>query len=49
MITGVKRLDLDERIDRIFRTVTDYDIYRLYLGPFEIGELFCNPLRGCSK
>lgn len=46
MIRGEKRLDLEERIHRIFRRVSDYDIYRLYLGDFPLNDLFCNPIRG---
>jgi len=42
MIRGERRLD---PIREILNRVSDYDIYRFYIGDFTIGESFCNPFR----
>ncbi len=47
MIQGTRK-EIVEKED-IFKYVSPYDIYRLYLGNFEIGEVFCNQLRGESN
>lgn len=48
MIQGERRLSTEERIKRIFNRVSEYDIYRFYLGDFPLNEPFCNPLRNDS-
>lgn len=45
MITGQRRLDNQERVDLILDKIGEYAIYRYYLGEFELGIAFCNPLR----
>lgn len=44
MVTTEKKKDLNK--EEIFKTLTEYDIYRFYLGDFIIGEPFNNPIRG---
>lgn len=45
MISGERRIDPPER-EEILAKISEYDIYRYYLGDFVIGSPFCNPLRG---
>lgn len=46
MIKGERRKDIPEKIEWIQSQLSDYDIYRFYLGDFTIGIPFCNPFRG---
>lgn len=49
MIKGERRRSPLERSEEIFQHLTEYDIYRFYLGDFTKGEPFCNPFRGESN
>lgn len=45
MIQGERRFSTEERIKRIYERISEFDIYRFYLGSFPINEPFCNPFR----
>lgn len=43
MILGEKKEELTS--ENVLKHISPYDIFRYYLGNFEIGEVFCNPMR----